>query len=95
MRAKLGPPDQGALNGLYESDERRGSLAGMKKLLVIAAAGGALALGVPAALAATDSPDPAPAAVTTQPVQQQERPDRDDCPEKDRRSEGASAGAEI
>ncbi len=65
------------------------------KLLAIAAAGGALALGVPAALAATDSPDPAPAAVTTQPVQQQDRPDREDCPEKDGRGDAASAGAEI
>jgi hypothetical protein len=67
----------------------------MKKFLIIAAAGAALAAGVPAALAATDNGQ-APAA-TFQPVQQQEeqtpqpersRPDRGDCPEKD----GAGGG---
>jgi hypothetical protein len=52
----------------------------MKKFLIIAAAGAALAAGVPAALAATDSRE-TPAA-TFQPVQQQQ-PDRGDCPEKD------------
>ncbi len=63
----------------------------MKKFLVIAAAAGALAFGVPAAIAATDSAETP--ATTTQPVQQeQERPQRDDCPEKDA---GARSSAEI
>ena len=61
----------------------------MKKFLVIAAAAGAMAVGVPAAIAATDSAE-TPPATTAQPVQdqQQERPDRDDCPEKDGRGGG-------
>jgi hypothetical protein len=72
----------------------------MKKFLIIAAAGAALAAGVPAALAATGGADPAPA-TTFQPVQQeqetpqaqpeQQRPDRGDCPEKDGGG-GESAG---
>ena len=59
----------------------------MKKFLVIAAAAGALAFGVPAAIAATETP-----ATTAQPTQsQQERPQRDDCPEKNAGAERSSA----
>lgn len=71
----------------------------MKKFLVIAAAGGALAIGVPAAFAVTDSP-------TTQTIQQQstptpaapqdqerERGGRDDCPEKDGNGASGQQGA--
>ena len=64
----------------------------MKKFLVIAAAGGALAIGVPAAFAVTDTPQ-----TPTQTIQQestpapQERPDREDCPEKN----GGDASAET
>jgi hypothetical protein len=69
----------------------------MKKFLVIAAAAGALAFGVPAAIAATDSAE-TPAS-TFQPVQQEqqqqpdeaqprERPNGDDCPEKAGRGGG-------
>ena len=67
----------------------------MKKFLVIAAAAGALAVGVPAAIAATDSAE-TPPATTAQPVQdsqQQERPNRDDCPEKDGRGGGEGSNA--
>ena len=69
----------------------------MKKLLVIAAAGGALAIGVPAAFAVTDSPQ-------TQTIQQESTPapapqERgDDCPEKDGQAGSASesgTGAEL
>ena len=67
----------------------------MKKFLVIAAAAGALAVGVPAAIAATDSAE-TPAA-TFQPVQQEQQPDEaqprerpngEDCPEKAGRGGG-------
>ena len=54
----------------------------MRKLLAIAAAGGALAFAVPAALATTDDAAGDTPATTLQPVQTAE-PDRDDCPEKD------------
>jgi len=72
----------------------------MKKFLVIAAAGGALAVGVPAALAATDTPT-TDAPVQNVPVQtqestpapQQERPNRDDCPEKDGNGNGGASTA--
>ena len=68
----------------------------MKKFLVIAAAGGALAIGVPAAFAVTATPQ-----TPTQTIQQestpapQERPDREDCPEKDGQGggDGASGSA--
>ena len=66
---------------------------------VIAAAGGALAIGVPAAFAVTDSP-------TTQTIQQESTPTPaapqdqerqggrgDDCPEKDGQRGGGDAGA--
>jgi hypothetical protein len=66
------------------------------KLLAIIAAGGALAIGVPAALAATGSDEGTPSTTTTQPVQQQaapqDRPDGDDCPEKGGRGEGSRGG---
>jgi hypothetical protein len=63
------------------------------KLLAIIAAGGALAIGVPAALAATGSDEGTPS-TTTQPVQQQEQaapqdaPDGHDCPDKGGRGDG-------
>ena len=66
----------------------------MKKFLVIAAAAGTLALGVPAALAATDSADtPATTAQPVQSAEPQQRPDRDDCPEKDGRGGGEGSNA--
>ena len=62
----------------------------MRKILVPAAAGAALAFGVPAAVALGDSPSskaPSPAPIqSAQPAQP--RPDRDDCPEKDGRGRG-------
>jgi hypothetical protein len=69
------------------------------KLLAIIAAGGALAIGVPAALAATGSSDTQSPATTTQPVQQQEQaapqdaPDGHDCPEKGGRGDGDGGNA--
>ena len=71
----------------------------MKKFLIIAAAGAALAAGVPAAIAATDGTTPESARF--QPVQQQEetpqperqRPDREDCPEKNGGGEAAGGTA--
>jgi hypothetical protein len=63
----------------------------MKKFLALAAAGGALAIGVPAALAATDAPSTPSTPVqstTPTPAPDQSRPDDDghrggrgDCPE--------------
>jgi hypothetical protein len=56
------------------------------KLLAIVAAGGALAIGVPAALAATDAPDttntPVQSATPAPDQQRGERPNGDDCPDK-------------
>ncbi|MBE2319851.1 hypothetical protein DVA67_028055 [Solirubrobacter sp. CPCC 204708] len=65
----------------------------MKKFLVIAAAGGALAIGVPAAFAVTDTPE-------TQTIQQQTPTpapqDRgDDCPDKSNDAAAETAGAEL
>jgi hypothetical protein len=64
------------------------------KLLAIAAAGGALAVGVPAALAATDAPDttntPVQSATPAPDQQRGERPNGDDCPEKDGQGGGGS-----
>jgi hypothetical protein len=64
------------------------------KLLAIIAAGGALAIGVPAALAATDAPDttntPVQSATPTPDQPRGERPNGDDCPEKDGRGGGGS-----
>jgi hypothetical protein len=74
----------------------------MKKTLAVAAACGALAVGVPAAIAATDAPDTAntpvqtatPAPDQTAPEQPRgDRPNGDDCPEKDGRGGGAGAGS--
>ena len=75
----------------------------MKKFLAIAAAGGALAIGVPAALAATDAPEstgntPVQNATPTPQQEQPQRPDREDCPEKDGRggnSDNSSTANEI
>ena len=72
----------------------------MKKYLAIAAAGGALAIGVPAAFAATDAPEtttPNTPVQTATPTPEQQRPDREDCPEKDGRgsSDNSSSSAEI
>jgi len=66
----------------------------LKRTLALALAGGSLAIGVPAALAATGgddaAPAPAPASTFIQDEQDRARPDRDDCPERD----GAQRGAE-
>jgi hypothetical protein len=62
------------------------------KLLAIIAAGGALAVGVPAALAATDAPDtrntPVQSASPTPDHPRGERRNGDDCPEKHGRGNG-------
>ena len=63
----------------------------LKRTLALALAGGTLAIGVPAALAAGGGDDTAggstgapPALIQDQQQQpDQARPDRDDCPEKD------------
>ena len=62
----------------------------MRKILVLAAAGAALAFGVPAAVALGDSPSSnAPSTAPIQSTQpEQQRPDHDDCPEKDGRGRG-------
>ena len=66
------------------------------KLLAIIATGGALAIGVPAALAATDAPDttntPVQSATPTPDQPGGERPNGDDCPEKGGRGEGSRGG---
>ena len=71
----------------------------MKKYLALAAAGGALAIGVPAALAATDAPENSNTPVqnaTPTPQQDQQRPDREDCPFKDGRGgDNSSTANEI
>ena len=67
----------------------------MKKFLVIAAAAGTLAFGVPAALAATDSAD-TPADLSAARAERGARSssaDRDDCPEKDGRGGGEGSNA--
>ena len=73
----------------------------MKKYLALAAAGGALALGVPAALAATDAPStPNTPVQSATPTPDQSRPDNDggpgghgDCPEKDGNGGGGGSSA--
>ena len=55
----------------------------LKRTLALALAGGSLAIGVPAAIAASDGSDPAPTSTFIQDEGQQARPDREDCPEKD------------
>jgi hypothetical protein len=68
----------------------------MRKILVLAAAGTALAIGVPAAVALGDSPSPASTAPIQNAQPERERPNRDDCPEKDGREQrGSSASAET
>jgi hypothetical protein len=64
----------------------------LKRTLALVLAGGSLAIAVPAALAASDGgsdadPGRAPATLI-QDEGQQQRPDREDCPEKDGRGEG-------
>jgi hypothetical protein len=65
------------------------------KLLAIIAAGGALAVGVPAALAATDAPDtrntPVQSATPTPDHPRGDRPEGDDCPEKGGRGDNQSS----
>ncbi|HEY6889880.1 MAG TPA: hypothetical protein VI300_18915 [Solirubrobacter sp.] len=66
----------------------------MKKYLAIAAAGGALALGVPAAFAATQSPSAGTTPVqSATPTPTQTAPDRDHdghlCPDEGRNGGGA------
>ena len=63
----------------------------MKKFLVIAAAGGALAIGVPTAFAVTGTPP-------TQTIQQESTPapqerGGDDCPEKG--NDATTAGTQL
>jgi hypothetical protein len=63
----------------------------LKRTLALALAGGSLAIGVPAAIAASGGDggdDRAPASTFIQDEGQQSRPDREDCPEKDGRSGG-------
>src|SRR5687768_3686518 len=66
----------------------------LKRLLALALAGGSLAIAVPAALAATGDGDPAraPAPTFIQEDQDQARPDREDCPEKDGARGGGGDG---
>jgi uncharacterized low-complexity protein len=71
----------------------------MKKYLALAAAGGALVIGVPAAFAATDSPStPNTPVQSATPAPDQARPDhggRGDCPEKDGGAQGSSSNSET
>ena len=70
----------------------------MKKYFAIAAAGGALAIGVPAAFAATDSPSTSTTPVqSATPTPGQSAPDTDrggrgDCPEHD--GSGGGSGSQ-
>jgi hypothetical protein len=66
----------------------------MKKYLALVAAGGALAIGVPAALAATDAPQNTPVQSAT-PTPDQSRPDhRGDCPDK-QGNQGSSSNSDT
>ena len=73
----------------------------MKKYLALAAAGGALAIGVPAAFAATDAPSTPSQNTPVQsatPTPDQSRPDhggRGDCPEKDGGAQGSSSNSDT
>ena len=76
----------------------------MKKFLALAAAGGALAIGVPAALAATDAPSTPSTpvqATTPTPAPDQTRPDgghrggRGDCPEHDSNGGGQGSSSQA
>ena len=71
----------------------------LRRTLALALAGGSLAIGVPAALAATGGDDAAPASSTdaappafVQDGQEQARPDREDCPERDGSGGGSGGG---
>jgi hypothetical protein len=69
----------------------------MRRPLALILAAGSLAVGVPAAVAATGSGDPADSApAASQPVQQQEQPrDRGDCPEHEGNGSGDDASATL
>jgi len=64
----------------------------LKRTLALTLAGGSLAIGVPAALAASGGGDAAPASSFIQDEGEQARPDREDCPEKDGRDGGERDG---
>ena len=67
----------------------------LRRTIALALAGGSLAIGVPAALAASGGGDAAPSAPASSFIQdegQQARPDREDCPEKDGRGGGGDDG---
>ena len=64
----------------------------MKKFLVIAAAGGALAIGVPAAFAVTGTPQTQTIQQESTPAPQLER-GGDDCPEKG--NDATTAGTQL
>ena len=69
----------------------------LRRTLALALAGGSLAIGVPAALAASGGDDDAPSAPASSFIQdegQQSRPDREDCPEKDGRGGDGDGSAE-
>jgi hypothetical protein len=63
----------------------------MKKYLALAAAGGALAIGVPAAFAATGAPSTTPVQSAT-PSPDRQQPRGDDCPFEDGRGGGSPSG---
>jgi hypothetical protein len=68
----------------------------LKRSLALALAGGSLAIGVPAALAGSGGGEsggaatPAPASSFIQEEGEQQRPDREDCPERDGSGGGSS-----
>jgi hypothetical protein len=72
----------------------------LKRSLALALAGGSLAIGVPAALAgggseAGGAATPAPASSYIQEEGEQQRPDREDCPERDGSRGGGSSDSET
>jgi hypothetical protein len=104
----LGARDEAPLNAAY-ADLTKGEPASarsppstrrhcmtlkLKRTLALALAGGSLAIGVPAALAAGGGDDPGSTSTPSTFIQEEQqapenaRPDRDDCPEKD----GAQGG---
>jgi hypothetical protein len=74
------------------------SSTSLKRTLALALAGGSLAIGVPVALAGTGGGDAAPASGSApasgfiQEEGQHDRPDREDCPERDGRDGGQGEG---
>ena len=66
----------------------------LKRTLALVLAGGSLAIGVPAALAAGGGGDGSTGAPSSIIQDGRQQPDRDDCPEKDgaREDQGSSAG---